>query len=199
MTPTGSQIAKEHSSRKARSGWRILVITGDAGAGKTTTCRRLAAGAEDRGWRVAGVICPARFEKGVKTGILATDLRSGDTRLLAVHQRTSDPEALGYSFDEEALTWANDIVAAAPPCDLLIVDELGPLELVQGRGFTSAFQTLQEGKYQLAIVVVRPSLLEAFGAKVGLPFAICAVKGVSYETADPGGDPLTWFEEYLRG
>lgn len=145
------------------------------------------------------MICPARFREGAKIGILATDLRSGDTRLLAVSQRASDPQALGYRFDEEALAWANGAIASAAPCDLLIVDELGPLEIEQGRGFVAAFDALREGGFRLAVVVVRPSLLEAFGSRLGLPFTTRNIDGVPFEEAESDGSALAWFEEYLGG
>ncbi len=115
---------------------------------------------------VAGVLSPARFERGVKVGIDVLDLRSGELRRLA-HLRTMETasDVTGvvtqrWRFDAAALAWANQVLATATPCDLLVVDELGPLELEQERGWTAALATIDTRAFDMALVVVRKSLLE---------------------------------------
>lgn len=44
------------------------------------------------------------------------------------------------------------------PCDLLIVDELGPLELTHQMGWRAALEILPRAGYRLALVVIRPEL-----------------------------------------
>jgi nucleoside-triphosphatase THEP1 len=66
-----------------------------------------------------------------------------------------------WVFDPGTLDWANRVLAAAPPCDLLIVDELGPLELTRGEGLKAAFEVIPQGRYQLAVAVIRPELVAA--------------------------------------
>lgn len=177
----------------------VLLLTGGHQAGKTAVCRRFARLAVGRGWRVAGVVSPALFKDGLKTGIQVTDLRSGATRFLAAVNRKPKPDQLGYLFDEDVIAWANAAIAASSHCDLLIVDELGPLELEQGRGFTSAFEVLRRRDYRLAVVVVRPGLVNAFESRIGLPFTTRIIEGVPYEVADLSDDSGDWVEEYLRG
>ncbi|MHB1131330.1 MAG: nucleoside-triphosphatase [Chloroflexota bacterium] len=151
----------------ARDAARIVVLTGQRGVGKTTACRRAAELAASRQWRVAGLLSPAILEGAQKTGILITDLRTGRCRRLATLTKKPEATALGFRFDEDALAWANGLLAAAPPCDLLIIDELGPLELNLERGLTAAFARLQAGAFQLALVVVRPQLVDAFWTRLG--------------------------------
>ncbi|MCJ7625183.1 MAG: hypothetical protein MUO76_16925, partial [Anaerolineaceae bacterium] len=43
-------------------------------------------------------------------------------------------------------------------CDLLVVDELGPFELVRAEGWVSGVKLVDGGNYRLALVVVRPEL-----------------------------------------
>ena len=144
---------------------RIVVVTGEIGAGKTTYCRQQI----DAAWRihqdVAGVLSPARFEHGDKVGIDALDLRSGEMRPLA-HLRTpkgqSGAETIvtqRWRFEPETLSWVNQILMAATPCDLLVVDELGPLELEQARGWTAALDAVATRAFATALIVVRDSLL----------------------------------------
>jgi len=65
----------------------------------------------------------------------------------------------------------NQAIAAAPPCDLLVVDELGPLEFEQNIGWRATFEILEGQKYKLAIVVIRPECIQAF-AKMGFAFQV---------------------------
>jgi nucleoside-triphosphatase len=158
----------------------LWALTGPRGAGKTTFCRTLAERARAAGWDVAGLLSPGVFEDGVKTGILAQALRTGETHPLArVHpppggasevEGRSPQLAFGnWLFDAAAFTWGNQVLEASLPCDLLIVDELGPLELVRGEGWTSALAVLRQPRYRVGLVVVRPELVEI--ARQSLPIA----------------------------
>lgn len=51
------------------------------------------------------------------------------------------------------------MLSQAKPCDLLVIDEVGPLELERGKGWVSAFDVLRAGAYALALLVVRPELI----------------------------------------
>jgi hypothetical protein len=61
------------------------------------------------------------------------------------------------------------VLSAATPCDLLIVDELGPLELVGGHGWVHALDVLRKGDFGAALVVCRPSLLDELEENLGAP------------------------------
>jgi len=143
------------------------LVTGDRGAGKTIFCRAVveAARALPGPPDVAGVLSPRRYEAGVQVGIEAEDLRTGRRRLLA---RIREPGEVPlsevtrlWSFDPEALVWGNEVLASAVPCDLLVVDELGPLEFEQGRGWPAGLAAVDSGSFTGALVVVRSGLLAA--------------------------------------
>jgi len=100
-----------------------------------------------------------------KTGILAQNLRTGEVRPLAIaisdlQPSTFDLELGTWLFSSSALTWGNEIFAACLPCDLFIVDELGPLELIRGEGWSNALTALRQPTYQVGVVVIRPELVE---------------------------------------
>lgn len=169
----------------------LWALTGERGAGKTTFCRALAERARAAGWDVAGLLSPGVFENGVKTGILVQDLRTGETHPLArVHPvpgLASAVQAENFSlafgdwlFDPSAFAWGNQVLEASLPCDLLIVDELGPLELVRGEGWTSALAVLRQPRYRVGLVVVRPELVEL--ARQSLPIA----QVMAFEPRAPG-------------
>ncbi len=151
----------------------LYVLTGPRGAGKTTFCRGLIARAKQAGRDVAGVTSPAVVADGERIGFDAEDIRSGERRGLGRAQpQPGFSMRLGRWFvNPAALAWANRIFACCYPCDLLVVDEIGPLELVRGEGWTDALSALRAGMYRAAVVVVRPELLEA--ARAALPIAAC--------------------------
>lgn len=141
----------------------IMLLTGDRGSGKTSVCQRWAHQARTAGWDVAGLLSPAVFDRGLKVAIDACDLRSGERRRLA-WMRTSVTPAEGlctpaWCFDPATIVWGNQVLAAATPCDLLIVDELGPLELEHGQGWTAGIAAVNTRRYRQAWVVVRRELL----------------------------------------
>lgn len=139
----------------------LWIITGDRAAGKTRFCSDLAAEAGKRKIDTAGVLSPAFVENGKKTGFQITNIRSGETRQLAVLRSNdrSNTVTQHWQFDQQNLVWGNEVLTSAVPCGLLIVDELGPLELEQGKGWTAGIQVLSSGKYTAAAVVIRPELL----------------------------------------
>jgi len=145
---------------------RIIIISGDSGIGKTTICDKIAALARARGLSVAGILSPSRWAAGQRTGIDVQDIRSGQKRPLAQarteHETTNGPATAGWRFDQHSLDWGAAILRTAAPCDLLIVDEIGSLELLHGEGWSEAMNVLRANGYRLAVVVVRPTLVKLF-------------------------------------
>jgi nucleoside-triphosphatase len=145
----------------------LYLVCGGRGAGKTTFCQFVADAARSAGWDVAGILSLARYENDFRAALDAQDLRSGETRLLATRRPERLPGELGWDFEAATLSWGADLLSAACPCDLLVVDELGPLELERGQGWTSAFPALASGGYRVALAVIRPHLLLPAIEKLG--------------------------------
>jgi nucleoside-triphosphatase THEP1 len=140
----------------------LWIVTGEIGAGKTRWCQQFLGLARQAGWDAAGIISPAVFENGLKVAIDAVDVRSGERRRLATRCKTEDTVLIHtreWLFETDTMTWGNTIFRRLSPCDLLIVDEVGPLELLEGQGWGAALEAIASRAYRLALVVVRPSLL----------------------------------------
>ena len=140
----------------------LWIITGEIGAGKTRWCQQFLELARQAGWDAAGILSPGLFEDGRKVAIDAVDVRSGERRRLATRRRAEDSTLIHtreWLFETETIRWGNTVFQQALPCDLLIVDEVGPLELLQGQGWVAALEVIASRAYRLAVVVVRPSLL----------------------------------------
>lgn len=140
----------------------LTLLTGPRGCGKTTECLSLLEQARIAGLDVAGLISPAVFEGEQKVGIEVLDIRTGCSRRLArVNGGASSPglSTPGWIFDEAVMGWGNAVLQAATPCDWLIIDELGPLEWEQSRGWLAGLAAADSGAYGRAVIVVRPELL----------------------------------------
>ncbi|NIO69871.1 MAG: hypothetical protein GTN71_12785, partial [Anaerolineae bacterium] len=78
------------------------------------------------------------------------------------HRELGGPRVGPYSFDPAALDRALRVLrrAATTGCDLLMVDEIGPLELEQGKGFAPILDLLPVEGPTHTLIVVRPALLD---------------------------------------
>lgn len=143
---------------------KITIVSGASGSGKTVLCERAVAACRARGVDLAGVISRSEYEEEEKVRLYAQNLK-GDERWLA--ERTDRPIPFAgpttkcWAFDAETIAWANSFLGEATPAKVLVIDELGPLEFGRGEGFLAAFDLLDSGEFDHALVVVRPGLTEA--------------------------------------
>ncbi len=148
----------------------LWIVSGRRGAGKTTFCQGVVENWCAAGGDAAGILSPAVFSGTQKIGIDAVDLRSGERRRLA-DLRTAEDDPCDplftrrWRFDPAVTAWGGQVLAQAAPCGLLVVDELGPLEFERGQGWLSGLAALDGGRYELALAVIRPELLEMARAR----------------------------------
>lgn len=143
----------------------VLLLTGEIHVGKTTVCQSVIARARHRGWRVAGLLSPTRFDSdGRRVAVEIIDLSTDERRTLArLNQDLGGPHLGPYHFDSSVLAWGHDVLAGAIDrgCDLLIIDEIGRLELEQDAGL-EVVPLLTEHPLPLSLIVVRTPLLALF-------------------------------------
>lgn len=152
----------EQSSSKAPL---LFIITGSRGAGKTSLCDRLVQAAREAGWKTAGLLSRPSFEsqqgKSIRAAIDTEDLRSGEVRRLAVRSDNPTPGSKNWEFDAAVIDWGNRVLASSTPIDLLVVDELGPLEFERRAGWQAGIQAVDSQQYAIALVVIHAELLGA--------------------------------------
>lgn len=165
----------------------LFILTGDRQCGKTRWLERVCAAIGECGILVSGVIAPGCWVEQVdgtldKVGIDNVLLPEGERiafarrRDLAEAEGTFDETSqsaqagMAWEISEEALATANAHFAAlkrkrnAETPAFLVVDELGPLELVREGGLTHAVELLEQGScagFPHALVIVRPELVDA--------------------------------------
>ncbi|MCX8066965.1 MAG: hypothetical protein N3B68_03960 [Anaerolineae bacterium] len=132
----------------------LCLLTGPSGAGKTTFCQEVVARARQKGYTCGGLLT-LRGEGSARLGV---DIGTGCARLL------TRPEGGGirqgsYIFDPEALAWGTAVIVSSVPCDLFVLDELGPLEIERGEGWAVGLEVLRRRLFRLGLAVVRPGLV----------------------------------------
>lgn len=170
----------------------LLLVTGPSGSGKTSWCKNVVDFARDHHWSVAGLMSPAVMVDGQKVGIDLHDLRSNQRRRLATRTKsivdghetmpTGGVMTGAWSFDPRTLGWGNDILANLTCPDLLIIDELGPLEFRQRQGLQAAMRLIDAWRCNLTCVAIRPLLIGA--ARMRWPWSHILVVG----EGSPSGD-----------
>ena len=148
----------------------VGLLTGPVGVGKTTIIERVVGLARSQGIRCGGLLSPAiKNPCGQKVGIWGVDILTGERRIQACTDRDLGGPTIGpYSFDAGALDWALEVLEKAlGACDLLIVDEVGKMELWQGIGLAPIVPRLAAGEANRALVLVRDHLLTDLQNRLG--------------------------------
>lgn len=145
----------------------IALVTGPSGSGKTALCLRVIQAAWTAGLSVTGVVCPGKYdETGIRIGIDLLDPLTDKRWPLATAKASPAEAGSRWDFLPESLASGAALLAASGSCDLLVIDELGPLELLEGQGWVNALDVLHAQHYDRALVVVRPRLLDVLKARL---------------------------------
>ena len=146
----------------------VIIVTGAIGIGKTTVCEKVVRIARSQGHSCGGVIT----RKARNEDIVIEDIQTGETRVLAstggIYQ---GPRTAKYSFNPEGIYFGIQAIERGTSSNILLVDELGPLEL-RGQGFARIMEQIAAGKVKNCIVVIRKELLSAFLPLLGIVTSI---------------------------
>ena len=141
----------------------LYLLLGTSGSGKTSWCLDLVNQVSRSGLKVGGLLSPAIFAGDQKIGIDLLDLTTQEKRRLASRPPNQGENELctgAWCLDQATLAWGNQCLQKQPEPDILILDEIGPLEFTQKKGLLTGLDLVDSGSYRMAIVTIRPSLLE---------------------------------------
>lgn len=133
----------------------VVGITGPPGVGKSTVLRRIIERLEHGNFKIGGILCPdVRGGDGRRVGFKIVDVHSGREGWLAVsgepgeprigryHVRVGEAEEIGVKALEHAIR----------ECDVIVIDEIGPMELLSKKLRRSFIEALDSGKPVIAVV-----------------------------------------------
>ena len=142
-----------------------LLVVGEPRSGKTSWCRGYIDERRKTGSGVGGILCPAIEQQGRRVGSNALDLLTGQEvpfARLSRHGCVKDGETVGnYTISKEGILFACGAIerAVESSCDLVVIDEVGLLEL-NGKGLMPAVELALASSLEV-LIVVRSSLREA--------------------------------------
>lgn len=141
------------------TGLRLVFLTGDQQGGKTSLVLDLAQQARSSSLHVAGIACPGLWEAGERSGFDLLELDTG--RRISLSRRVPGLRPVPFRFESAALESGRQALAVSrwQRADLVVVDEVGPLEL-QGGGWACMLPGLLSRGHQLKIWVVRRSVIQ---------------------------------------
>jgi len=133
---------------------RVLLLTGVPGVGKTTVLLRTVDVLKTKGYSVGGMISREVRSDGARVGFEILDLSSGKRGWLARANQESGPRVGKYRVHLSDLetTGANAVVAAAENCDVVVIDEIGPMEMFSERFKLAVKLAVDSGKLVVGVI-----------------------------------------------
>lgn len=126
-----------------------IAVTGSPGVGKSTLVEKVV---KASGLNVGGVLAREKRYKDRRTGFELLDLSTGALGILA-DETGSGPQLGKYRVHPEDLDCIGaGAIKAALKCDLIVVDEIGPMEL-SSRKFVSAVETAIASSKPMLVVL----------------------------------------------
>ena len=139
---------------RERVGLGIWLLTGPPGVGKSTAVSKVVLGLKSAGVIVGGCTTSERREGGVRVGFNLKDLTSGRTGELASATSKIGPRVGRYRVNLADLSriGAEGLTAAAATAEVIVIDEVGPMELVSPEFRRGIRGCIDSGKPMLAVV-----------------------------------------------
>jgi nucleoside-triphosphatase THEP1 len=151
----------------------VFVATGPLHGGKTTFVSGLIERLRDEGIPVGGFICEGTFRENKRSSFTLVDLENGEKTELASAEHDRWPIRLGrYCFNPEAFAKGEQIIrkAVAGGAEVVIIDEIGPLEL-NGEGWSHILESLEGSGAPVQVWVVRQQILEQVLERWQIPYS----------------------------
>lgn len=130
-----------------------IAVTGSPGIGKSTVVAKVSEKlASQLGFKIGGIRTAEIREEGHRKGFLIQDLATGETGTLS-HIKGNGLRLGKYRINMEDLERIGaNAIRNSLFCDLVIIDEIGPMELVSGAFVDSVEGVLESDKPVLAVL-----------------------------------------------
>jgi len=139
---------------------RIYVLTGDVNSGKSTVLRSWINQWNLDKVAICGIFTEALIKNGHKIGYDLIDVKTKKNYPLIRSSKFRNNWSVGrYHFDRDGFTQLEESVINTSVGELLILDELGPLELEHNKGLFELFRFFLLKSSIHLLLVVRDSQL----------------------------------------
>ena len=154
---------KDPRPRLIKSRPSLFLLTGPVNSGKTRTLRRWLCDWEGEGWTLGGIVSDALWNYNIKIGYDVCDLNSGKSWPIIRNVHFPCDVQIGkYHLDGVKILEVIQAARSTPACDLLVLDEIGPLELEQNGGFRDLLTFFLAERTCSLCIVVRDGMLNKF-------------------------------------
>ena len=133
---------------------RVLLLTGNPGIGKTTVLMKTISTLKEKGYGIGGMLSCEVRKDGTRIGFKILDFNSGKSGWLAHKNQEKGPRIGKYRVNLENVTriGAQAITYAISNCCVVIIDEIGPMELCSSNFRDSVYKALDSSKIILAVI-----------------------------------------------
>jgi nucleoside-triphosphatase len=133
---------------------RVLLLTGKPGVGKTTVLIKVVSRLKEDGYCVGGMISQEACKNNLRVGFKILDVNSGKSGWLAKVNQKSGPRIGKYRVNIENIDiiGAQAIADAMANCDIIAIDEIGPMELFSDKFKEVTRKALESRKPVIAVV-----------------------------------------------
>jgi len=143
-----------------------LLLTGRPGIGKTTVLRKLSELLVADGRLVTGVLTGELVQGGRRVGFRLCPIGGGEAKTMA-HESFISLQRVGrYGVDVEIVSYLADTALRDVPADVVLIDEIGPMECFSKRFVAAAQRWLDSPTPVIASVALSgPGFVEAVKAR----------------------------------
>jgi len=136
---------------------RIIFLTGPPGIGKTTVLLKAVEKLRSMGFKVGGMMSREVRERGVRVGFKIVDLSTGREGWLAHVRQPVGPKISKYRVNLSDLesVGVKSVREAVLNADLIVIDEVGPMELFSKPFRDAVKAALESGKPVLGTIHYR--------------------------------------------